>query len=203
MVSETLKIARRVLVEIAFLEMGLFVVCAYVIGSIPTGAWFAQWWCGMDIRQHGSGNIGASNIARVLGKRFFVPIFLFDAGKAYAVLALGALFLPLVYVPVFIYLAPAALLIGNGYSCFLNFRGGKGVATVVGIMLYVLPAFVGVFACAWLALLVVSRKPFIASLGAMVLATGVMTFWDVKHVPFLLCIIAWLVFAHRANLKKL
>ena len=189
--------------DYALLVCVIFGAIAYLVGSIPTGAWFAKWWFGIDIRQHGSGNIGASNIARVLGTIFFIPIFLFDACKAYLMLLIGSLFIQEMHKPLFMYTVAALLLIGNAHSIFLRLRGGKGVATVVGIMLYVMPAFVGIFACTWVLLFAVTRKPFMASLGAMVFTTGILGMHNRTHLPFLLCIIGWLVYAHRANLKAL
>lgn len=189
------------------MEMSLLVcvvlgAIAYLVGSIPTGAWFAKRFFGINIQEHGSGNIGASNIARVLGKVFFIPIFLIDASKAFFVLFVGSRIVAPEQYHVFVYSAAALLLIGNAHSIFLRLRGGKGVATLVGIMLYVMPSFVGLFVLAWGLLLLATRQPFMASLGAMIFAASISGMKDVQQLPFLLCCVLWLVYAHRANIAS-
>jgi glycerol-3-phosphate acyltransferase PlsY len=117
------------------MEYSLGTVCTLIIsylrGAIPTGFLVARR-CGIaDIRQHGSGNIGATNVARVLGARFFCLIFFLDAGKAFFNIKLLHY---LAYDSMTIYIAAIVHLIANGYSPFLNWTGGKGVATLFGLL---------------------------------------------------------------------
>lgn len=93
---------------------------AYLVGSIPTGYLIAQWAGIADIRKHGSGNIGATNVARLLGVHFFFIVFFIDALKAYCYLRYMQSMTSDVLVHALIAIA---LLLGNIFSCFLEFRG--------------------------------------------------------------------------------
>lgn len=187
--------------SVILLELTIF---AYLIGSIPTGYWFCRYFFNLDITQHGSGNIGATNVARVLGKRWFLIIFFIDALKAYGVLALCALLAPGIdlFGVASIYIFAGAILVGNAYSPFLGFKGGKGVATAVGIFIYLLPFQLNfLFAVLWLILLKLTQKPFIASLVAAV--TTVFFYWGLfngAHTTFLVLICLWLTFRHLPNI---
>jgi glycerol-3-phosphate acyltransferase PlsY len=181
---------------------------AYLIGSLPTSYWLCWLVGGVDITQHGSGNSGASNAARVMGHRFFIPVALIDASKAYATLALGAWLMPqtieccglMLFVP---YAVAAALLIGNGYSPFLRFRGGKGVATTVGILWYLAAWPISTaFMIGWLSLVVLTKRPFLASFGALALAWAVALATDVMVCrSLLLMLTVWMGWRHVGNLR--
>jgi glycerol-3-phosphate acyltransferase PlsY len=181
---------------------------AYLIGSLPTSYWLCRFIGGIDITQHGSGNSGASNAARVMGNRFFIPVALIDACKAYATLALGAWLLPqtldvcgiMVFVP---YTVAAALLIGNGYSPFLRFRGGKGVATTVGILWYLAAWPISTaFMIGWLSIVALTKRPFVASFGALALAWAVALATDVTVCRTLLLMLTlWMCWRHMDNLR--
>jgi glycerol-3-phosphate acyltransferase PlsY len=180
---------------------------AYLVGALPTGYWLCRALFGTDITQHGSGNIGASNVGRTYGKNYFVLIFLLDAFKAYAVLA-GAYFFcapPTVMglMPTLQLLA-AAVLLGNAYSIFLGFRGGKGVASIIGIFAFLYPPIVvGLFIAVWLVLLGLTKRAFIGSLGAMACVL-ILHLWlhQQADVLFIGLLFVWLVWRHRDNIKK-
>jgi acyl phosphate:glycerol-3-phosphate acyltransferase len=182
---------------------------AYVVGAIPTGYWFCRYLFGVNITQEGSGNIGASNVARVFGLRYFVPIFVIDAGKAYATLCLCDLFVGSTLIPVldcsWLYACAMLLLIGNAYSMFLHFKGGRGVATFVGIVAYLLCwQSLLVFMISWGVIVVVSKKPFVASLVSITLVTlmDIYLFYG-THIIFLLFMCAWLALSHRHHVLQL
>ncbi len=185
-------------------------VIAYITGAIPTGYWLGKIVGGIDITQHGSGNIGATNIARVLGKKYFALVFLIDAGKAWATLYCCDNFL-LQNLPNSIHVAmllitACVLLMGNAYSCFIGFRGGKGVAAMVGIIGYVYPPILLLIFCfSWLLVLLITRRVFAASLIAIVamsLAALWLTIFDIKHFLFLAFMCVWLIVRHHDNIKK-
>ncbi len=181
----------------------LFLTLGYVIGAISTGYFFCRYFFKVDITEHGSGNSGASNVARVLGKKYFIIIALFDVFKAYALLALGQFTIGLYYLPaLFLYAMMAGLLIGNAYSMFLSFRGGKGVATALGIMFFVLVWHIcGLFMTSWLLLVTVTREPFIASLVSISVVLGVLLAYGNPEQALLIGTIAlWLLFRHQANI---
>lgn len=177
---------------------------AYIIGSIPTGYWFAKYLFGIDIREHGSGNIGASNIGRILGKKYFLVIMLIDALKAYATLAAANLYASneLWY----LFCVAGALLIGNAYSLFLQFRGGKGVATALGIISFFMPFWLVLsFACIWVLIFAVTAFAFLASLIAMlfVLIMQIIFFGLTSVAFFLVIVFFWLVIRHISNFASM
>lgn len=113
----------------------LLVVCAYVAGSIPFGVVVARA-KGIDLRQVGSGNIGATNVARALGRKWAVAVLMADAAKGWAPVWLGRrLGLPDGHVA----LAGLAAIVGHMFTVFLRGRGGKGVATSLGVALGISP----------------------------------------------------------------
>src|SRR5438128_1469670 len=105
-------------------------VGAYLIGSIPTGYLLAYAYGVKDITQHGSGNIGATNVARVMGKQFFLIVLLLDALKAYIVVIFAQNY---VIEPLPLALVSMSVMLGNCFSIFLKGKGGKGIATGIGI----------------------------------------------------------------------
>jgi len=116
-------------------------VAAYIIGSIPTGYLICRWRAGLDLRQSGSGNIGATNVARTLGVRWGVLVLLLDMAKGALPVSLALL---LGYAQpesraTWAALAGSAAFLGHIYSLFLHFRGGKGVATAFGVSLLLMP----------------------------------------------------------------
>ncbi len=183
----------------------LVCVMGYLVGAIPTGYFFCKLFFGIDITQYGSGNIGASNVARVIGKKYFIFITFIDALKAYGVLACtqwlitatGNLSAWILYVGI------TSLLVGNAYSIFLNFRGGKGVATALGIMFFTLPgAAVGLFLVTWAGLLLLSKQPFIASLASIVVVINFLVIAGANdHALLIGAIAGWFVLRHRSNIS--
>ena len=124
------------LMRVMILSNFIYLLGAYLVGSIPTGYLIAKLAGIADIRSHGSGNIGATNVARLIGIHGFFLVLCIDALKAYAYLR---------YMQTItsqdVYLCAIALLIlsGNIHSLFLGFRGGKGVATSIGIAAALMP----------------------------------------------------------------
>jgi glycerol-3-phosphate acyltransferase PlsY len=113
----------------------VLVICAYVAGSIPFGVLVARG-CGVDLRQVGSGNIGATNVARALGRWWAIVVLLGDAAKGFVPVFIGRrLGLPDTHVAV----AGLAAIVGHMFTLFLRGRGGKGVATSLGVALAISP----------------------------------------------------------------
>lgn len=143
----------------------LFVGLAYIIGSIPTGYWFAQLFGVRDIRQYGSGNIGATNVARLLGPQYFVIIFCLDFLKAYGAVVGAQYLFQNDWVTV---AAAGAVFMGNIASIFLQFHGGRGIATGAGIVMAYDPTIALIIFLAWLIVLGVVRIVGVASVVALV-----------------------------------
>jgi glycerol-3-phosphate acyltransferase PlsY len=115
----------------------LLCVAAYLVGSIPTGLLVARA-RGVDLRSVGSGNIGATNVARALGRGFAIAVLLGDALKGFAPVFIGRRFLPQLP-PAAVALAGLAAIVGHMFTVFLRGRGGKGVATSLGVALAISP----------------------------------------------------------------
>jgi glycerol-3-phosphate acyltransferase PlsY len=178
------------------------VIGAYLVGSIPTGYLIAQWAGIADIRKHGSGNIGATNVARALGVHFFFIVFFIDAIKAFTYVRYMQSITPDVSMH---YLIAVALLLGNIFSLFLGFRGGKGVATSVGIGAALMPALFGYVLIIWLAMLAITKTVGIASVvGGIALPILASYSYGLAHMYALLSITiaVTLLITHRENLAR-
>ena len=175
------------------------IALAYLIGSIPFGLLLTAM-TGTDIRTVGSGNIGATNVLRTGNKWLAVATLLLDAGKgALAVWLTGYLAGDL-----FAVVGGVAAFVGHIYPAWLKFRGGKGVATLLGVTLAVLPAAALVFALVWLAVAAATRY---SSLGGMLAAVAVpVTAWGVDRsdlTPWLAAMVVLLLWKHRENIARL
>ena len=176
-------------------------ICAYVVGSFPVGYIIARLKGIKNIRAHGSGNIGATNVARVLGKQYFALTMLIDAGKAY-------LFLYLTHTAVHgtyqVYLLAATLLVANGWSLFLRGSGGKGVSTAVGLLLYLSPVVVPLLFAVWLIIFCITRTVGVSSaLAVLFLPLHSFAYTScMSHTYFSLFVSCWIVFRHTTNIRN-
>ncbi|MCK4265308.1 glycerol-3-phosphate acyltransferase [Candidatus Babeliales bacterium] len=184
------------------LFIGLF-VCAYVVGSIPSGYWISRYFFNIDITQQGSKNIGATNVSRFLGKKYFFIIFFLDMFKA----SLFLLFCKFLKIDCLVLLLLAVVfLIGNSCSIFLNFRGGKGVATTAGLLLVLASnQVIMCFLILWIILLFLSKRVDVASLSAILLTTLFYFFFhdsiQYDFLYFLIFLTCWIFFRHKNNLN--
>ena len=184
-------------------DVDVLVACGYLAGSIPFGFVLAKLVAGKDVRSEGSGNIGATNVARVVGKRLGALVLLLDAAKG--------------FVPVFVAsrlthgdvvvegLVALAALLGHCFPIWLRFRGGKGVATGLGVLLAHRPdvAAVGLvaFALAFAVLRRVSAGSLVAAVAVVVtlLVRGPL---DVTMAPIGLCTLI-IIARHHGNIRRL
>jgi acyl phosphate:glycerol-3-phosphate acyltransferase len=184
------------------MSMIFFIVLAYLIGSIPSGLLIARK-KGIDIRQHGSGNIGATNIARVVGSKYGALTLAFDMVKGFIPVMLAKTFLPDHYIIQLV--TGFAAVAGHTYSLFLNFKGGKGVATAGGVFLALLPgptiASLLVFALVLLATKYVSLSSIMASITLPLAALLMGKPWVM--VIFSVIVAALIVYKHKDNIARL
>ncbi len=182
---------------------GLAVLAAYVVGAIPVGYLIARAFGIADIRAHGSGNIGATNVLRTAGKLPAVLTLVGDLAKGCAAVAVASAIVAGAPVPTAA--AAVAAVIGNCWSVFLGFRGGKGVATGIGALMRLAPWATLPAALVWLIVAATFRYASLASLiavvlvplGALVLGMG----WPRVVAPLLIA--AVIVVRHRDNIARL
>jgi glycerol-3-phosphate acyltransferase PlsY len=140
-------------------------IISYLIGSFPTGVVISRRRFGIDVRDMGSGNIGATNITRNFGWRAGLFTFLVDFFKGYLVIEIALLaFARLPWVET---VAGASVVLGHCYSAFLRLRGGKGVATSMGCLLAAVPVAGAVFGVTYLVMIVITRISAVGSLVGM------------------------------------
>lgn len=199
----------------------LVAVVAYLLGSIPTGFLVAKA-RGLDIRTAGSGNIGATNVFRILGKPAGISVLLVDALKGFTAAALVWNyyhelndFLPRVF-PVeviafpevrlnYATLAGVCAVIGHNYTCWLGFKGGKGIATSAGVFVALAPLAVSIALGAWIIAFVASRYVSLASIAAAVaLPTAVWLTKDSTCLGLVTTALGALaIYKHKANIQRL
>jgi glycerol-3-phosphate acyltransferase PlsY len=178
------------------------VALSYLLGSVSFSIVIAKWVKGIDIRQHGSGNAGATNTLRVLGKGPGILVFVLDIAKGVAAVLIGRVLGENEWIPV---LCGLAAIIGHNWPIWFRFKGGKGIATTVGVVatLAFLPALcAGIVAIATIAL---TRY---VSLGSLLFAALTPLFISIFYfsVPLLCASLLICIFAfvrHRTNIVKL
>lgn len=187
---------------------------AYLLGSIPTAVWYGEAFFGLDIRNYGSGNAGATNTFRVLGKRAGTVVMLIDVLKGYTATILSSL---LWYLDVigtheiltFKLVFGLVAIIGHVFPIFVNFKGGKGVASLLGMILAIHPEVAAV--CIGIFLIVLIASHYV-SLGSMLAALAfpillLLQVFGEKESPLLIVfgflVFLFVVFTHQKNITRL
>jgi glycerol-3-phosphate acyltransferase PlsY len=186
------------------MQIIIAILISYLIGSIPSGFLLTKYVMKKDVRQYGSGNIGATNVARVMGLKAGVLVAVFDILKGYLGVLVGQTILGGNLSTAILFVAIAAIA-GHDWSIFLGFSGGKGVATTFGVILRLYPLAFLIYALIWLALVLKTRYVSLGSIiGSMSLPlTLYFTAYDVKHVIFASLLSLFVLYTHRANIKRL
>jgi glycerol-3-phosphate acyltransferase PlsY len=181
---------------------------AYLLGSIPTG-FLAAKSRGIDIRTVGSGNIGATNAFRILGKRAGILVLLVDALKGWAAVSLVPplvlKFLPGVPVEYLRLAAAICAILGHNYTCWLKFKGGKGIATTAGVVIALVPLALVIVLSIWIILVFLTRYVSVASMTAafaLPFATW-FTKQDVGLTAVTGAMGALAIYKHRKNIQRL
>ncbi len=189
----------------------LLLVIAYFLGSIPTAVWVSRYFFGFDIRERGSGNAGATNTFRVLGKKAGIPVLLVDALKGWIAVML----------PVWVFVDPsspvlfenfrvlcgAAAVLGHIFPVFAGFRGGKGVATLLGISIGMHP--LAALCCIGLFLLILLLTHYVSLgsiLSSLFYALFILVIQHATHdatIIFAISIPLLVIFTHTRNIKRL
>jgi glycerol-3-phosphate acyltransferase PlsY len=178
---------------------------SYLVGAIPTSYLAGRLFRGIDLREHGSRNLGATNLYRVLGWRYAIPVGLFDAAKGLVPV--------LVFAPaaeasaLFALLCGLTAVLGHVVSVFVRFRGGKGVATAAGAMLGLAPAALGVAFVVWAALVFLTGYVSLGSIVAAAVFPLAVLLLEPPADPRLLWLdvlaAAAIIWFHRGNVRRL
>lgn len=194
-------------------------IFAYILGSIPSAVWIGKRYYGIDIREHGSKNAGTTNMLRVLGKRAAIPVFILDFFKGFLAVTLVGMLrydpdISSAWIINFKILGVFAAVIGHIYPIFANFKGGKGVATLVGAVTGIYPSIVLVCFGVWLVVFLFSNYVSLASMTAgcsfpvlvMFHATTEHSRYNdisVTFIVFSVAIAFLLIWSHRKNIERL
>jgi glycerol-3-phosphate acyltransferase PlsY len=190
----------------------MVIILAYLIGSIPTAVWVGKWFYGIDVREHGSGNAGTTNTIRVLGPKAGIPVFIIDVMKGFGAVELAYLckadFNTIGNTFAFykVILSMVAV-IGHVFPIFAGFRGGKGLATSLGVVLalFTYPALVS-----FVIFFIILLSTNYVSLGSIT-AAGIFPFVSIfifrnTEYAYLVysCVISiFIIVTHRKNIKRL
>jgi len=180
----------------------LLIIASYFIGAIPSGVVLAKAFSSKDIRQEGSGNIGATNVTRVLGKKFGAVTLAGDLLKGFLPVFVGSYLVSSLSV---VCLMGLAAFLGHLFPVYLRFKGGKGVATALGVFLYFAPSVILVEIVIFVAVVGIWKY---VSLGSLIAAAAMplllLLFAFPKPVVLLSIAFALLIFIkHKANIQRL
>ncbi len=188
----------------------LIIIVAYLLGSIPSAVWIGKRFYGVDVREHGSKNAGATNTLRVLGRKAALPVFIIDLFKGFAAVSLSH----------FVDLLPnsnelfnlkivlvAVVVLGHIFPIFAGFKGGKGVATLAGAVLAVYYPAILLSVAVFIILLAITHYVSLSSMvgGIMFPVSSYLVFGQTS-APLLIfgCVVAvLLIITHRKNIKRL
>lgn len=186
------------------MQVIIAVLISYLIGSIPSGFLLTKYVMKKDVRQYGSGNIGATNVARVMGLKSGILVAVFDILKGFLGVLVGQAILGSSLSAAILVVAAAAIA-GHDWSIFLGFSGGKGVATTFGVILRLYPLAFLIYALIWLLLVLTTRYVSLGSIiGSMSLPlTLYFSSYDTTNVFFAALLSLFVLYTHRENIKRL
>ena len=180
------------------MEISLIILISYLLGSIPFGFLLTKIILKKDIREIGSGNIGATNVLRTGNKIIGYSTLILDILKA----VIPILFIKIQF-PEFIFISSLAVFLGHVFPIWLKFNGGKGVATYVGILFcinYILGFF---FIATWLVVFFISKYSSLSSLLASFIIPIYYFFIDAENYYFFIIMFILIFYTHRENIKRL
>ena len=190
----------------SIIQIAIVVICSYLIGSIPTGYIIVKLFTGQDIRTLGSGSTGATNVKRIMGKKWFFIVMLLDAFKGALPVILtilfGTLYKDIGLMPV---IAAIFVILGHSRSIFLKFTGGKSVASGVGTLLALNWQAGLTIAVIWGCITWVSKYVSLGSIIALALAPAIMWLLNapIAYVIYSGIAALFVIWLHRENIKRL
>ena len=175
---------------------------SYLMGSLPFGLWIGQWFYHIDLREHGSKNTGATNAYRVLGRWPALLVFVCDTVKGMAGVYLGSLLVGGSLAEV---LGGIAAISGHNWSVFMGFKGGRGVATGLGVIALLAPKVTAIVFAVWCIVVFLTRYVSLASIVAAALVPLLMWWFDAGRETLLFGVAAamFVILRHRPNIVRL
>ncbi|NDC41774.1 MAG: glycerol-3-phosphate 1-O-acyltransferase [Chitinophagia bacterium] len=192
------------------MTIAILLVLAYLIGSIPSAVWISRWVFGIDIREHGSGNAGATNTFRILGSKAGATVMVLDMLKGFVAVKLAFLS-PLppqweAFTNLEVFLGLASVL-GHIFPIWADFRGGKGIATLFGMILSIQPmaalSLVAVFICMLYLTRYVSLSSITASIAFPVIIVFIFNAHELSYRIFAIATAVLVVLTHHKNIGRL
>ena len=184
------------------MELLIACVASYLIGSIPNGLILGKAIWGVDLRKHGSNNIGATNAWRIIGKKAGVSIFLLDMVKGVIGAGLGIFYAgsPLAGV-----LCGILAVIGHSWSIFLGFKGGKSVSTGLGVLMMLMPKVAFIVFLVWLAVVFVTQYVSLGSIigAALVPVLAYIFSMPMEYFVFGVLAAVFIIYRHKSNIDRL
>lgn len=188
--------------EVGILHFLLGFVLGHVCGSVPSGLWLVQAFHGIDIRNYGSKNIGTTNVLRTVGPKTAVLVLIADAFKG--ILAVGIMSY-LFHNPLLDVITALGALLGHNYSLFLGFKGGKGVATALGLLIFMMPKVAVASFGIWLVCVLLTRFVSLGSIMAAIFTPPLAWYLGYPSAYVIFSVVAafFVVLRHKENIHRL
>ena len=173
----------------------VLMIVAYILGSIPNALWIGKVFKGIDVREHGSKNTGSTNAARVLGAKLGILTLILDISKGAIPTLIATMLLD----------SSISVILGHSFSIFMKFKGGKAVATTVGVFIVLVPGAILLAAVIFFLVFGITRYVSLSSMiGAISLPIWIILFY--KNIPltiFGIIIAILIIVRHKSNIQRL
>lgn len=188
--------------EVGILHFLLGFVLGHVCGSVPSGLWLVQAFHGIDIRNYGSKNIGTTNVFRIVGPKTAVLVLIADAFKGILAVGIMSYFFHNALLDV---VTALGALLGHNYSLFLGFKGGKGVATALGLLIFMMPKVAVASFGIWLVCVLLTRYVSLGSIMAAIFTPPLAWYLGYPSAYVIFSVVAafFVVLRHKENIHRL
>lgn len=188
--------------EVGILHFLLGFVLGHVCGSVPSGLWLVQAFHGIDIRNYGSKNFGTTNVFRTVGPKTAVLVLIADAFKGILAVGIMSYFF---HNPLLDVVTALGALLGHNYSLFLGFKGGKGVATALGLLIFMMPKVAVASFGIWLVCVLLTRYVSLGSIMAAVFTPPLAWYLGYPSAYVIFSVVAafFVVLRHKENIHRL
>ena len=188
--------------EVGILHFLLGFVLGHVCGSVPSGLWLVQAFHGIDIRNYGSKNIGTTNVFRTVGPKTAVLVLIADAFKGILAVGIMSYFF---HNPLLDVVTALGALLGHNYSLFLGFKGGKGVATALGLLIFMMPKVAIASFGIWLVCVLLTRYVSLVSIMAAIFTPPLAWYLGYPSAYVIFSVVAafFVVLRHKENIHRL